>query len=38
MKFNDDLEKRIDALKDHNDILHKRSLETIKSYKNFILK
>ena len=36
-KFEDELEDRISFLKDHNDSLHKKSLDTIKSYKNLIL-
>ena len=36
-KFEDDLEDRINVLKDHNDSLHKKSLDTIKNFKSLII-
>lgn len=37
-KLEEDLEKRIDVLKNHNEILFQESLQKIKSFKNLIIK
>jgi hypothetical protein len=36
-KFEYDVDDRVNFLKDHNDSLHKKSLETIKNYKSLII-
>jgi hypothetical protein len=36
-KFENDVDDRVNFLKDHNDSLHKKSLETIKNYKSLII-